>query len=173
MVLFAQLGLIVLWDMLLFLQLPGTVSEGTLNSCLLISFSNVLWWWRKDDNTYAVIELTITEYFPVSAHLSLIFNYETWNHMISLNLTFTLCCGSMWAGSSLCGLVTVGEVVVVAIKWEPLPVTIITSCRETCRLSLKILLLKLLKFKFELSTCNFISIIICFYWSATSKFTRL
>ena len=159
--------------MLLFLQLPGTMSEGTLNSCILISISNVLWWWRKVENTYAVIELTIPEYFPISAHLSLIFNYETWNHMISLYLTFTLCSGSMWAGSSLCGLVTVGEVVIVAVKWEPLPVTIIASCRETCRLSLKILLLKLLKFKFELSTCSFISTIFCFYWSATSLFTRL
>ena len=173
MVLFAQLGLIVLWDMLLFLQLPAAMSEWTLNSCLLLSISNVLWWWRKDVNTYAVIELTIPEYFPVSAHLCLIFNYETWNNMISLYLTFTLCSGSMWAGSSLCGLVTVGEVVIVAVKWEPLPVTIIASCRETCRLSLKILLLKLLKFKFELSACSFIRIIFCFYWSATSLFTRL
>jgi hypothetical protein len=77
MVLFAQLGLIVLWDMLLFLELPGAVSEGTLNSYLLISISNVLWCWRKDVNTYAVIELTIPEYFPVSAHFCLIFNYET------------------------------------------------------------------------------------------------
>ena len=159
--------------MLLFLQLPGAVSERTLNSCILISISNVLWWWQKDVNTYAVIELTIPEYFPISAHLSLIFNYETWNHMISLYLTFTLCSGSMWAGPSICSLITIGEVVVVAVKWEPLPVTIITSCRETCRLSLKILLLKLLKFKFELSACSFISIILLFDWSATSLFTRL
>lgn len=37
MELFAELGFIVLWDMLLFLQLPGSMSEGTLNSGILKS----------------------------------------------------------------------------------------------------------------------------------------
>jgi len=31
----------------------------------------------EEVNTYAVIELTIAEYFPVSANLCLIFDYET------------------------------------------------------------------------------------------------
>ena len=30
------------------------------------------------DNTYTFIELTVTEYFPVPAHLGLIFNNKTY-----------------------------------------------------------------------------------------------
>jgi hypothetical protein len=75
MVLFAQLGLIVLWDMLLFLQLPAAMSEGTLNSCLLISISNHSMYYG-DGWKMLILTLSLNSQYPNTSqflHISVLY----------------------------------------------------------------------------------------------------
>jgi hypothetical protein len=84
MVLFAELGLIVLRHVLLFLDLPQTVCERALYRHFILSRSpHILF-----GNTYRLVELAVSIQLPVPAHLGLVLYHKAYSRYLK-NL-FTL-----------------------------------------------------------------------------------